>query len=199
MKLIFVLPCVHFWVPEEALDLWHYCAQSCEERSQNHFVAIAGVNWLASLRENHEVLPDLVELDHRLGDFDLSALRVDVLLPDECLEWVTLGNLFSLVCAIFSLLLLFGAWRRCFLDIWLPRLLFIATNWLIEFLLFLLSFGTLGLLCALKGWCFLFIHILLQSLPICLLLTFLGSIFMRNRITSILRFEGFFLHIYVFH
>ena len=94
MNLILVLARMDVRIPEEALHLWHHSTHGGEERSQRHFVAVAGVHRLASLGEDQKVLSDLVELFHAVLDLYVKRLGIDVVSLEEELDRVYhgLGN-----------------------------------------------------------------------------------------------------------
>lgn len=91
MYLVFVLTGVTCGIPEEALHLGHHSAHSREEGCKGHFVTITSVNGLASLRENEEVLPDLIELLHVFLDLNVERLGIDVVSFEEQLDRIQDG------------------------------------------------------------------------------------------------------------
>ena len=71
------------WIPKVALNLGHDCTHGRKERCQSHLIAVPSVNRLASFGEDKKVLTDLIKLLQTVLNFNIDALRVDVVPLEE--------------------------------------------------------------------------------------------------------------------
>ena len=112
MNFVLVLAGVLARVPEIALNLWHYCAHSCEKGCQSHLVAVPRIYRFSSLREDQKVLPYLVKLFHWVLYVNIDALWIDIFPFQEKLNRINLRRLVQLSWLFFPLLQLLytGYW-----------------------------------------------------------------------------------------
>lgn len=78
VHLVLVLARMLVRIPKVALNLGNHRTHCREKRSERHFVAVSRVDGLAGLREDKEVLSDLVKLFHAVLDVYFHGLWKDV-------------------------------------------------------------------------------------------------------------------------
>jgi len=118
VHLVLVFLSVNIRVPEVVQNLWHNCAKRRYKGGEDHFVPVSGINRLAGICEDKEMLPDLVELREWIRDVYVADVRIDVITAHVELEfWLhSIGSWFfsdgACSCVVMCLAIVFSTLQQ---------------------------------------------------------------------------------------